>query len=103
MPKIPMYADKYAMSDLSAHIQGRMKADGLTQMDLGKKLKKSQQTISRLLNEPEKMSICTLRSICNILEIDHTTVMNAVWCEKNKGGVYYETYERNSTKRRGKF
>lgn len=83
MPRIRQYADKYAMADLSSHISGRMKTAGITQEDLGIKLKKSQQTISRLLSKPEKMPIGVLRTICKIVDIDQAAVMKAVWCEKS--------------------
>jgi transcriptional regulator with XRE-family HTH domain len=83
MPRIRQYAEKYAMADLSAHIKGRMRNSGITQEDLGVQLRKSQQSISRLLNKPERMPIGTLRKICKFVDIDPETIMKAAWCEKN--------------------
>lgn len=82
MPRIRQYADRYAMQDLASHISGRMDAQGMTQYDLGAKLGVSQQTISRLLKHPDKISIGMLRKICKAVEIDRDAVSKAAWCSK---------------------
>lgn len=82
MPRIRQYADKYAMSDLTAHIVGRMKSAGLTQQMLGSALGMSQQSVSRLLKSPEEIPLGTLRKICKIIDIDQGVVSKAAWCEK---------------------
>lgn len=81
MPRIRQYADKYAMQDLSAHIAGRMKAAGMTQQELGDKLRVTQQTVSRMLKYPDRLPIGTLRKICKLVEVDQSVVTNAAWCE----------------------
>ena len=78
MPRIRQYADKYALKDLASHIRGRTKDSGRTQQDLGDELDMSQQSVSRLLQKPETITIGTLRKICDVVEIDPAVVLNAV-------------------------
>ena len=82
MPRIRQCADKYAMSDLSAHIVGRMRSAGMNQQKLGAALGLSQQSVSRLLNNPEDMSIGMLRKICKIIDVEEAVVCKAAWCQK---------------------
>lgn len=84
MPRIRQYADKYAMSDLSAHIKGRMKACGITQEALAVKVDMSQQSISRLLGHPEDISVGLLRKICKIVELDQGVLVKALSCSDRR-------------------
>lgn len=84
MPRIRQNADKYAMTDLAAHIKGRMKDAGLRQEDLGILLQKSAQSVSWMLSHPDKIPLGTLRKICKAIDMDPAVVTKAAWCEKTK-------------------
>lgn len=75
MPRIRQLADKYAMKDLGAHIKGRIEASGRTQQEIGEELDISQQSVSRLLRNPERITIETLRKITQIVELDQTVIL----------------------------
>ena len=78
MPRIRQYSAKYAMADLGSHIKGRIKNSGLRQEDVGEKLRMSQQSVSRLLNHPERITVKQLREICSLTEIDSQVVLKAI-------------------------
>lgn len=75
MPRIRMFADKYAMADLAAHIKGRMEASGKTQQEIGDELNISQQSVSRLLRNPGRITVATLRKIASIIELDQDVIL----------------------------
>ncbi len=78
MPRIKQYADKYAMSDLASHIRGRAKDVGKTQQDIGDALGICQQSASRWLRNPAKMTVGDLRKVAKIIDIDPAVILNAV-------------------------
>lgn len=75
MPRIRQLADKYAMTDLGAHIKGRIEASGRTQQDIGEELNISQQSVSRLLRNPERITIGTLRKIAKVVKLDQAVIL----------------------------
>lgn len=83
MPRIRQNADKYALTDLAAHIRGRMKDAGMRQEDLGNLLQKSVQSVSWMLSHPEKIPLGTLRKICKAVDTDPAVITKAAWCKKN--------------------
>lgn len=78
MPRIRQYAAKYAMADFGSHIAGRIKSAGLNQADVADKLGISQQYVSRLLKQPEKLTVKQLREICGIVAIDGRVLLKAI-------------------------
>ena len=84
MPRIRQYAARYAIADLGAHIKGRIKLSGLTQVQLGEKLGMNQQSVSRLLRHPEKLSIKRLRQIGEIIELDGDVILKAIGIKEDK-------------------
>lgn len=75
MPRIRQLADKYAMKDLGSHIKGRIEASGRTQQEIGDELHISQQSVSRLLNNPGRITVETLRKIANVVELDQDVIL----------------------------
>lgn len=78
MPRLKIYAAKYAIADLGAHIKGRIKLAGITQWQLGEKLGMNQQSVSRLLKHPERLNIKRLREIGEIVELDSQVILKAI-------------------------
>lgn len=75
MPRIRQLADKYAIKDLGAHIKGRIEASGRTQQEIGEELDLSQQSVSRLLRNPGRITVETLRKISKIVELDQSVIL----------------------------
>lgn len=75
MPRIRQLADKYAMKDLGSHIKGRIEASGRTQQEIGETLDLSQQSVSRLLNNPGRITVATLRKIAKVVELDQDVIL----------------------------
>lgn len=75
MPRIRQLADKYAMKDLGSHIKGRIEASGRTQQEIGEELNLSQQSVSRLLRNPERITVETLRKIAKVVDLDQTVIL----------------------------
>lgn len=75
MPRIKQLADKYAMKDLGSHIKGRIEASGRTQQEIGEELDLSQQSVSRLLRNPGRITVETLRKISKIVELDQSVIL----------------------------
>ena len=75
MPRIRQLADKYAMKDLGSHIKGRIEASGRTQQEVGEELDLSQQSISRLLNNPGRITVATLRKIAKVVDLDQDVIL----------------------------
>ena len=79
MPRIRQLADKYAMKDLAFHIKGRMDASGKTQQEIGEALDLSQQSVSRLLRNPERITIGTLRKLAKVVDLDQSVILNTFY------------------------
>ena len=84
MPRLKIYAAKYAIADLGAHIKGRIKLLGITQAELGEKLGMNQQSVSRLLKHPERLNIKRLRQINEIAELDGQVILKAIGIKEEK-------------------
>lgn len=75
MPRIRQLVDKYALKDLGSHIKGRIEASGRTQQEIGEELNLSQQSVSRLLNNPGRITIAMLRKIAMVVELDQDVIL----------------------------
>lgn len=74
----PGNREKYAFNDLGAHIKGRLKPSEKTQQDIGDVLKKSQQTVSRLLAKPQNITLGQMRQIISVVDLDTDVILKAL-------------------------
>lgn len=75
MPRIAINAKKYAMKDLGCYIVDCRHRLGMTQADLAKELRVTQQQVSYMERNPEGISAADLFELVKILHFDIATLV----------------------------
>lgn len=78
MPRLKVFAERYAYEDLSKAIGKALIDRGMKKQDLAAAVKMSPQTISRWLQHPEVMSVAQLRSVVTAVGVDVLPVLMAL-------------------------
>ena len=78
MPRLKVYEKKYAMSDLGLCIVDRRRRMKMTQSDLAKKLGITQQQVSYMENNPERITQEDLYELNKVLDFDILQLLRAL-------------------------
>jgi len=70
MPRLPIYAKKYAMSDFGKYLKFCRDLNGVNQADLAEKLGVTQQTVSQIEREPGKITLDRMYEINKAMPLD---------------------------------